>query len=61
MRWGRAVLSGVGRLNAPWLAKQVGRDVITVTARIKRALDPCGILNPGVILETGGPSRQAIS
>ena len=41
-------LSGVGRLNAPWLAKQVGRDVITVTARIERALDPCGILNHGL-------------
>ncbi|WP_246056807.1 FAD-linked oxidase C-terminal domain-containing protein [Nocardioides eburneiflavus] len=35
--------------------------MITVTARIKRALDPCGILNPGVILETGGPSREATS
>ncbi|MGY2876409.1 glycolate oxidase [Marmoricola sp. URHA0025 HA25] len=52
---------GVGRLKAPWLADQVGRDVMTVTARIKDALDPRGILNPGVILETGDPSPEVSS
>src|SRR4051794_13736312 len=52
---------GVGRLKAPWLADQVGRDVMTVTARIKDALDPRGILNPGVILETVDPASKASS
>ena len=41
---------GVGRLKQPWLRAQVGDDVLDVTARIKTALDPHHILNPGVIL-----------
>jgi glycolate oxidase len=41
---------GVGRLKAPWLPAQLGADVIALTQRIKDALDPDGILNPGVIL-----------
>jgi glycolate oxidase len=40
---------GVGRLKRPWLARQVGEDVLEVSGRIKNALDPHGILNPGVI------------
>jgi len=41
---------GVGRLKQPWLAAQVGEDVLDITDRIKTALDPNSILNPGVIL-----------
>ncbi|SHG03710.1 glycolate oxidase [Jatrophihabitans endophyticus] len=41
---------GVGRLKAPWLADQLGDDVMALTRRIKDALDPEGILNPGVVL-----------
>jgi glycolate oxidase len=41
---------GVGRLKAPWLPAQVGPDVMALTRRIKDALDPDGILNPGVVL-----------
>jgi glycolate oxidase len=41
---------GVGRLKAPWLPSQLGPDVMALTQRIKDALDPDGILNPGVIL-----------
>lgn len=41
---------GVGRLKAPWLADQLGPDVMALTRRIKDALDPDGILNPGVVL-----------
>ncbi|MGC0252541.1 FAD-binding oxidoreductase [Pseudactinotalea sp. Z1748] len=41
---------GVGRLKQPWLAAQIGADVLEVSARIKAALDPEQILNPGVIL-----------
>jgi glycolate oxidase len=41
---------GVGRLKAPWLAAQLGPDVMALTQRIKDALDPDGILNPGVVL-----------
>lgn len=44
---------GVGRLKRPWLREQVGDDVLALTARVKHAFDPAGILNPGVILEPG--------
>lgn len=41
---------GVGRLKKAWLPDQVGPDVMDLTRRIKAALDPDSILNPGVIL-----------
>ncbi|MDQ2797245.1 MAG: FAD-binding oxidoreductase, partial [Actinomycetota bacterium] len=41
---------GVGRLKTAWLPDQLGPDVMALTRRIKDALDPAGILNPGVIL-----------
>jgi len=41
---------GVGRLKRDWLPNQLGDDVMTLTRRIKDALDPQGILNPGAVL-----------
>jgi glycolate oxidase len=41
---------GVGRLKAPWLPDQLGPEVMALTRRVKDALDPDGILNPGVVL-----------
>jgi glycolate oxidase len=41
---------GVGRLKRDWLPNQLGPDVMALTRRIKNALDPDGILNPGAIL-----------
>lgn len=41
---------GVGRLKKGWLPAQVGADVMELTATIKQALDPHGLLNPGVML-----------
>ncbi|WP_343600121.1 FAD-linked oxidase C-terminal domain-containing protein [Mycobacterium sp.] len=38
---------GVGRLKRPWLAGQIGPDAMALNRRIKDALDPLGILNPG--------------
>ena len=40
---------GVGRLKAPWLPAQLGDDVMALSRRIKDALDPKGILNPGTM------------
>ncbi|WP_282780794.1 MULTISPECIES: FAD-linked oxidase C-terminal domain-containing protein [unclassified Nocardia] len=41
---------GVGRLKKAWLPDQVGPEVMDLTRRIKHALDPHGILNPGAVL-----------
>lgn len=38
---------GVGRLKRPWLADQIGPEAMELNRRIKNALDPAGILNPG--------------
>lgn len=40
---------GVGRLKRPWLAGYLGEDVLELNQRVKNALDPQGILNPGAI------------
>ncbi|MGO2036038.1 MAG: FAD-binding oxidoreductase [Brevibacterium sp.] len=40
---------GVGRLKAPWLAAHLGDDVMELNHRIKQALDPDNILNPGAV------------
>ncbi len=41
---------GVGRLKAASLEAQLGPDVMALTRRVKDALDPQGILNPGSVL-----------
>jgi len=38
---------GVGSLKARQLRQQLGPDVLDITGRVKAALDPHGILNPG--------------
>jgi glycolate oxidase len=41
---------GVGRLKKAWLPAYLGDDVMALTRRIKDALDPNGILNPGAVI-----------
>ena len=41
---------GVGRLKKPWLAGQLGPEAMDLNRRIKMALDPDGILNPGALI-----------
>jgi glycolate oxidase len=41
---------GVGRTKKAALPEQLGDDVMALTRRIKDALDPDGILNPGAVL-----------
>jgi glycolate oxidase len=41
---------GVGRTKKRALPDQLGPDVMALTRRVKDALDPQGILNPGAIL-----------
>jgi glycolate oxidase len=40
---------GVGRLKKSWLPVQIGSDAADLSRRIKDALDPAGILNPGAV------------
>ena len=40
---------GIGRLRAPWLERELGSAYPLLRA-LKRALDPSGIMNPGVLL-----------
>ncbi len=42
---------GVGRMKRSALPEQLGPEVMALTYKIKNALDPAGILNPGAILE----------
>ena len=41
---------GVGRLKKPWLAGQLGPEAMELNRRIKTALDPDNILNPGAVI-----------
>jgi glycolate oxidase len=41
---------GVGRAKKVALPAQLGPEVMALTHKIKNALDPLGILNPGAIL-----------
>ncbi|AXH95248.1 FAD-binding oxidoreductase [Ornithinimicrobium avium] len=45
---------GVGRLKKPWLASQLGPEAMELNHRIKAALDPHGLLNPGTVFESRG-------
>lgn len=38
---------GVGKLKQPWLTDYLGDDVLDLNHRIKKAIDPQGIMNPG--------------
>ncbi|UMG92827.1 FAD-linked oxidase C-terminal domain-containing protein [Nocardioides sp. TF02-7] len=40
---------GVGRLKKPWLPSYLGEDAMRLNQRVKDALDPHGILNPGAV------------
>ncbi|RVW05980.1 FAD-binding oxidoreductase [Rhodococcus spongiicola] len=42
---------GVGRLKRDFLPGQLGEDVMELNRRIKTALDPLGILNPGAVID----------
>ncbi|MFI7543465.1 FAD-binding oxidoreductase [Actinoplanes sp. NPDC049599] len=41
---------GIGRDHRPWYAQEIGPVGAAVLHAVKRALDPAGILNPGILL-----------
>lgn len=46
---------GVGRSKAPRMDKELGSDGVRAVHALKRALDPAGILNPGVLVPPVSP------
>ncbi len=50
---------GVGRLKQAWLADYLGEDVMALNLRVKAALDPLNILNPGSVFSATTDSRRA--
>jgi FAD/FMN-containing dehydrogenase len=43
---------GIGRAKVPWLSLSRSESEIAAMRAVKRALDPGGLLNPGVLLPT---------
>ena len=41
---------GVGRVRRPWLERELGVEGVALLRRLKAALDPNAIMNPGVLL-----------
>jgi alkyldihydroxyacetonephosphate synthase len=41
---------GIGRVRREWLARELGPGGLAALRQIKRALDPTGFMNPGVLL-----------
>ena len=54
---------GVGTTHRPWLSHEIGPIGVRVLAAVKDVVDPTGILNPGVLIETGrvGPSSAVVA
>jgi alkyldihydroxyacetonephosphate synthase len=41
---------GIGRIRRPWLTQELGAEGATLLRTVKAALDPLGIMNPGVLI-----------
>ena len=41
---------GIGRVRSEYLEREIGEAGVALLRAIKRALDPDGLLNPGVLL-----------
>ncbi len=52
---------GVGRLKAPWLEQSLGSDAYELNLRIKAALDPQGVFNPGAKFVIPPTASEGIS
>jgi alkyldihydroxyacetonephosphate synthase len=41
---------GIGRVRRPWMTAELGPEGVALLRKIKEALDPAGIMNPGVLI-----------
>lgn len=44
---------GIGRVRRAWLGREIGDTGLALLRTLKRALDPDGLLNPGVLIDDG--------
>jgi alkyldihydroxyacetonephosphate synthase len=49
---------GIGKMTAPWLEGQIGRNQLEVFRALKRHFDPHGIMNPGGTLALDMPDEE---
>jgi D-lactate dehydrogenase len=49
---------GTGRMMAPYVERQYGRDLYEVMRELKRLIDPDALLSPGVVLPVEGASHD---
>jgi alkyldihydroxyacetonephosphate synthase len=50
---------GIGRVRREWLARELGAGGLAALGQLKRALDPVGFMNPGVLLPTVVDARDS--
>jgi alkyldihydroxyacetonephosphate synthase len=41
---------GIGRVRAPWLERELGPGGMALLRKMKRAIDPAGMMNPGALI-----------
>ena len=41
---------GIGRVRAPWLERELGSGGLALLRKLKHALDPAGVMNPGALI-----------
>lgn len=41
---------GIGRVRAPWLERELGPAGVALLRKLKRAIDPAGVMNPGALI-----------
>lgn len=41
---------GIGRVRRDWLAQELGTEGVALLRKVKTALDPAGVMNPGVLI-----------
>jgi alkyldihydroxyacetonephosphate synthase len=41
---------GIGRVRAPWLERELGAGGLALLRKVKHAIDPAGVMNPGALI-----------
>ncbi len=49
---------GTGRMMAPFVERQYGPELYAIMVRVKKAFDPLGVINPGVLISSDALSHM---